>query len=1161
MQLRTVSLDDKFADTDRPSLLSGPQALVRLLLTQRRRDAAAGLRTAGFVSGYRGSPLGYVDQAMWDAASWLKDHQVVFQPGVNEDLAATAVWGTQQLAVMKDATVDGVFALWYGKGPGVDRSGDVFKHGNVSGTHPNGGVLALLGDDHPGKSSTVAHQSEQAMVAHQMPVLYPASVSEVVRFGLLGWAMSRYAGCWVACKTVNESIEQTATVQPDDRFVIATPERGELPPEGIHYRGAFAPARDEMIHKRWRLPLAQRFARANRIDRAEFGVKHPRLGIVTAGKSYGDVMQALRYLGIDGARAHAVGVDVYKVGMIWPLEPEGLQEFAAGCEELFFAEEKAAFLEAQAAALFYNAAERPRITGKRDEHGADQLPSDVQLQPLQLAQVIAQRLQRAGILDDAAQQRLVAVQSRQRSLLPLLDASPKRLPFFCSGCPHNTSTFVPEGSIALGGIGCHGMAMWAKPGTTLLGPHMGGEGAGWAGLHHFTSRQHVFQNMGDGTYYHSGLLALRQAVASRANITFKILYNDAVAMTGGQPVDGPIDPLMIVRQVLAEGVQRVALVSEDPSRYALRDIPPGVKLHPRANLDAVQREMRDVPGCTVIVYEQTCAAEKRRRRKRNELPDPPKRMVINEAVCEGCGDCAVQSGCVSIEPAETALGRKRRINQSSCNKDYSCAKGFCPSFVTVEGVEMKKRGRADVPQALFDALPAPTVRAMPDMGLGIMLSGIGGTGVITVSAVLAMAAHLQGLGASVYDMTGMAQKNGAVLSHLRMARAGAALPTQTVGVGEAALLLAFDLVAALADDVYRTLAEGTCVVGNERVQPLASVQFNPDEKVDTTLLARRIAARVGAENAEWVDATGVALALCGDAIAANFFLVGVALQKGWLPVTLDAVHKALELNGVQVAFNLHALRLGRLWAHDAQTVRTLCEQQRVTAVESVPRTLDELVADRARRLTIYQDAAYAQRFRSAIEELRAAEQRVVPGSAAVTEAAAQALYRLMAYKDEYEVARLHADAAFHAGISEQFDGQPRLRFHLAPPLISRRDPRTGQLVKREFGGWILPLMKGLSRLRFLRGTVLDVFGYTDERRMERRLVVEYEQLLRAIAAKLAPHNHSQAVALASAMLTVRGYGHVKEENLRKATGEVAHLRAAFEQATPATMAATALAVA
>ena len=641
-ELRDVSLDDKFSATDKPAIVSGPQAVVRMLLTQHRRDRAAGLNTAGFVSGYRGSPLGNVDRALWDATCWLKQEHIVFQPGINEDLAATAVWGTQQLALLRERTVDGVFALWYGKGPGVDRSGDPFKHGNYSGVHPNGGVLALLGDDHPAKSSTVAHHSEQAMVAHQMPVLYPADVTEYVRFGLLGWALSRYAGCWCAFKVVNETIEQTATIAGEEFLDIMTPPKGELPPEGLYYRGVLTPARDEVIHKRYRIPLAQRFCRANHIDRPEFGIARCRLGLVTAGKAYGDVMQALRYLGIDQARAAELGLDVYKVGMIWPLEPEGLRDFAAACDELFFIEEKSAFLQPQATALLYNEARRPRIVGKTDEQGAPLLPSDLQLNPLAVAQAIAARLQRLGLGDAQIARCIEIAQSLQHAPALVTDPGIRRLAYFCSGCPHNTSINVPEGSLSVSGIGCHGMAQWVKPATTLMGPHMGGEGVPWTALQHFTSMPHIFQNLGDGTYYHSGLLAIRQAIAAKANITYKILYNDAVAMTGGQPVDGPISPAAVSAQMLAEGAARVALVSEDPTRYPRSSLPAEVSLHPRSELDAVQRELRDISGCTVIVYEQTCAAEKRRRRKRKELPDPLKRMVINEAVCEGGGDCSVK---------------------------------------------------------------------------------------------------------------------------------------------------------------------------------------------------------------------------------------------------------------------------------------------------------------------------------------------------------------------------------------------------------------------------------------------------------------------------------------------------------------------------------------
>ncbi|MBN9429941.1 MAG: indolepyruvate ferredoxin oxidoreductase family protein [Burkholderiales bacterium] len=1148
LPLRDISLDDKYDSKGKAALISGPQALVRLLLTQHRRDAAAGLNTAGFVSGYRGSPVGYVDRAMWDAAQWLKDENIIFQPGVNEDLAATAVWGTQQLTLMKNATVDGVFAMWYGKGPGVDRSGDAFKHGNYSGTHPNGGVLAIMGDDHAGKSSTLAHHSEQAMASYQMPVIYPAGTGEFVRLGLLGWAMSRYAGCWCGFKVVNESIEQTATIPDDEALEIVRPEKGELPPEGLHYRGALTPLLDEIIHKRYRLPLAQRFWRANRVDRPEFGVIGHRLGLVTAGKAYGDVMQALRYLGIDVRRAAELRLDVYKVAMIWPLEPEGLREFAGGCEELLFVEEKSAFMEPQAATLFYNDADRPRIIGKFDEQGQPLLPSDTQIEALALAEIIAARLERLGLLDAAVTENLKAVHALRRGLGPVLADVTKRPPFFCSGCPHNTSTVVPDGSVAVAGIGCHAMAMWVKPGTTLMWTHMGAEGVAWAGLHHFTQVPHIFQNLGDGTYYHSGLLAVRQAVAARCNITYKVLFNDAVAMTGGQPMDGPLSPMMIVNQLMAEGVVRVALVSDDPTKFKGVALPPGVNLFHRDELDTVQRDLRATPGCTAIVYEQTCAAEKRRRRKRGEMPDPLKRVVINDAVCEGCGDCSIQSRCVSIEPLETALGRKRQINQSTCNKDYSCLKGFCPSFVTVEGAALRKPGGADIDQRLFDDLPEPGLLPIPSMGMGVMLGGIGGTGVLTVSAVLAMAALHEGLQSSVYDMTGVSQKNGGVLSHLRIARAGTSIPSSIIGIGEAQLVLAFDMLAAMADESFRSMTAGTKVLGNERIQPTASFNFNPDEKIDGSLIARRIESRVGRGNMSVVDATGIATALCGDSIAANFFMVGVALQRGWLPLRVQSIVRAIELNGVQVAFNLHALRLGRLWAANPAALETLLAAAHMQPEHAVTVKLDELIEDRTARLGAYQNERYAQRYRSAIEQIRQAEIKAAPGDDRLTRAAAQALYRLMAYKDEYEVARLHCDPAFHAKLAQMFGEDAKLRFHLAPPLLARRDPQTGHLIKRQFGSWVLPMFHILARLKFLRGTALDVFGYTQERRDERARITHYEALLKRIAGDLSPGNHGQAIELAQAALAVRGYGHVKEAAATKAAAEEQRLSVMFDAA-------------
>ncbi len=1137
MSLRQVSLDDRYQVTGEPVLLSGSQALVRLLLLQRELDRRAGLNTAGYVSGYRGSPLGGLDLALWKASRELAGANVVFSPGVNEDLAATAINGTQQLKIVKDPTVDGVFGMWYGKGPGVDRSGDPLKHGNYAGTHPNGGVLAVFGDDHPGKSSTVAHHSEQAMAAHSIPVLYPAHVGEFVEYGLLGYALSRYSGCWVGYKVVNETVEQTATVAFDvDAFRVERPDASDLsPPEGVHFRGSFAPLQDEIILMRHKLPRVRRFARANRIDRVSFGAGG-RFGIVTAGKAHQDTLQALGYLGIDEARACALGVAVYKVGMIWPLEPDGLREFAAGRVELMFVEEKAAFVEPQAAAALYNDTARPRIVGKFDDAGTALLPQELTLEPIDIALAIAARLQANGIWDGALDERLAATRSYRGALLAVAGSGARRLPFFCSGCPHNTSTNVPAGSMAISGIGCHGMAIWAKPGTTLMGTQMGGEGMNWVGLAKFTRTPHMFQNLGDGTYFHSGLLAVRAAVAAGVNITYKILFNDAVAMTGGQPVDGPISPGAIAHQVLHEGVKKVVLVTDDPSRYdAAANLPVGVAVVHRDQLDAVQRELREIPGCTVIVYEQTCAAEKRRRRKRGVFPDPDQRMFINDAVCEGCGDCSVQSSCVSIEPLETPLGRKRRINQSTCNKDFSCVKGFCPSFVTVRGATPRRPKGVAVGGAAdpFAALPLPPVAAL-DGGYGVMVAGIGGTGVITVGAVLAMAAHLERMSASAYDMTGLSQKNGAVYSHLRFAPGGTAIASQRIGLGEASLVLGFDMVAALGDESFRTLDTARSrFLGNERVQPTAAINFNPDDVVDTGLLQRKVREKVAPERIGYVDATGLATALCGDTIATNLFMVGVAAQRGWLPVSVAAIERAIELNAVQVELNKRAFSFGRLWVHDPTAVAALMGRNAPAPTQAVPQRLGELVAARVALLTAWQDERHAQRYRALVDRVVEAERRAVPGSEALALAVARNFARLMAYKDEYEVARLYSDPAFLDRLRDEFDGEPRLSFNLAPPLFARKDPRTGHLLKREYGSWMLGAFRVLARLKFLRGGALDPFGRTAERRMERALIDEYESTIGGLLDRLGTDTIEDAVSIASLPDTVRGFGHVKLANVEK----------------------------
>jgi indolepyruvate ferredoxin oxidoreductase len=1147
-----TSLDERFNLAQGSAVLTGAQALIAVLLMLRERDRRAGMSTGGYVSGYRGSPLGTFDQALWAAARHLKAAGIVFDPGVNEDLAATAVWGTQQLDALGPADVDGVFAMWYGKGPGVDRSGDPFKHANYTGTHPRGGVLAVFGDDHPGKSSTVAHHSEQAMAANSIPVLYPSNVEDILRFGLLGFALSRYAGCWASLKVVNETIEQTATVDIDPQAQhIALPDAADLlPPEGVHYRGAFAPARDESILLHHRLPLVLRFARANRIDQCTMGDESARLGLVSAGKAYQDTRQALSYLAIDDARARTLGLALYKVGMVWPLEPLGLKEFAAGKSELFFIEEKAAFVERQAAAVLYNEAARPRIVGKYDEHGAPLVALETQLEPQDLALAIAARLRAAGLADEALQARVALLAPRRSGVIALATAKDGRTPYFCSGCPHNTSTNVPEGSVALAGIGCHSMAMFYKP-RTLLSTQMGGEGMNWSGLHHFSKTRHVFQNLGDGTYFHSGLMALRGAVASKANITYKILYNDAVAMTGGQPVDGPLSVSRVARQVLGEGVKQVVLVSDNPDLHRSdAAIPEEVTIRHRNELDAVQRELREVAGCTVLIYEQTCAAEKRRRRKRKVMADPPKRLFINQAVCEGCGDCSAQSGCISIEPIETALGRKRAINQSSCNKDYRCAEGFCPSFVTVTSGSLRRPAQGDLPEGLLQDIPVPPVRPVAD-GFSVMVAGIGGTGVITVSAVLAMAAHLEHKAASVYDMTGVAQKNGTVFSHLRVAAEPSGIASQRIGLREADLVLAFDMLAGLADEAARTLdMERSRFLGNDRVPPTAAFARNPDHRVEVSMLQRKVACVVRPEHVDYVDATGLATTLCGDAVAANTFLLGVAAQKGWLPVGVAAIERALELNGVQVESNRRALRLGRLWVTNRAAVEAASAGISPSALK-LPQGLQEVLAHRTELLTRYQSTDYARRYRALVEGIAQAEAAVAPGSERLALAVAEGLAKLMAYKDEYEVARLHTAPEFQAALAAQFEGPQRLRFNLAPPLLSRRDPLTGQLKKSEYGPWILPAMRLLARLRFVRGTPFDIFGYTAERRAERELIADYEALLQRLASELRAHNLEIAIQLAQVPQRIRGYGHVKELSMVEANTTRQALLSEFEAASAA----------
>ncbi len=1160
MTLANVTLDDKYTLESGKIYITGIQALVRLPLMQRQRDMAAGLNTAGFVSGYRGSPLGGYDQNLWRAKKFLKANHVHFEPGLNEDLAATAVWGSQQLNLFPGAKYDGVFATWYGKGPGVDRTGDVFKHGNSAGSSQYGGVLCLAGDDHAAVSSTLAHQSEHNFMAYNMPVLNPASVQDFLDFGLYGWALSRYSGCWVGFIAAADIVESSATVHVDPhRVEIVEPTDFEMPEGGLNIRWPDPFLDQERRLHEHKLYAALAFARANKLDKTVIDSPNPRFGIATTGKSYLDVRQALEDLGIDEEEAARIGLRVYKIGMSWPLEREGARRFAEGLQEVLVIEEKRALIENQLKEQLYDwrADVRPRVVGKFDEKGDWILPSAGDLTPARIARVIAARLE-PFYSSDRLRERLAFLESKEATLS---NEKPKtiRIPYFCSGCPHNTSTKVPEGSRATAGIGCHTLAMFMNRSTATF-TQMGGEGTPWIGQAPFTNEKHIFANLGDGTYYHSGLLAIRASVAAKTNITYKILYNDAVAMTGGQPVEGQPTVDQIAHQVYGEGVAKIIVVTDQPEKYPVgMPWPEGVTVRHRDELDAVQRELREIPGCTVLIYDQTCAAEKRRRRKRGTFPDPAKRLFINDRVCEGCGDCGVVSNCVSVEPLETEFGRKRMINQSSCNKDYSCVKGFCPAFVTVRGGSVRKApkgvgsGRAE--QA-FSHLPDPETPAI-DKPFNILITGIGGTGVVTVGALLGMAAHIEDKGCTVLDMTGLAQKNGAVLSHVRIAPRPEDIHTARIPAGRASLVLGCDMVVAGSFEALAKMENGgTRALINSHLAPTAAFTQNPDLQFHEDDIVRSIRKAAGDNLTEFVDASRLATALMGDAIATNMFMLGYAYQRGVLPVSLEALHRAIELNGVAVDANKTALAWGRLAAHDLGMVEEIAESViHHSPEERLSETLDEAVDRRTADLVVYQNTAYADRYRDLVKAAEKAEREKAPGRSGLADAVARYYYKLLAYKDEYEVARLYSDPEFLDKLRAQFDGDFKLEFNLAPPLVSPRDPETGVLRKRAYGPWMMPVFRILAGLKGLRGGPLDIFGYTAERKTERRLIHDYEATVRELITGLDNGNHGLAVQIASIPEHIRGFGHVKEKQLAEAKAREAELLAAFRSPAPQASAA------
>ena len=1217
--LGRVTLDDKYTLASGRAYMNGTQALVRLLMLQHERDARAGLNTAGFVSGYRGSPLGSVDQTLWKAKKHLEQHHIAFQPGLNEDIAATSVWGSQQVNMTPQAKYDGVFAMWYGKGPGVDRSGDVFKHANAAGTSKHGGVLVLAGDDHSAKSSTLPHQSDHIFKACGIPTFFPSTVQEYLDLGLHAYAMSRYSGLWVGFKVVTDVVEASASVIIDpDRVDIKLPEDFILPPGGLNIRWPDSPLEQEARLMDFKWYAAMAYVRANKLNHVVWDSPHARFGIMSSGKAYLDTRQALEDLGLGEQECAMLGIRLFKVGVVWPLDAYHVREFATGLEEILVVEEKRQMLEYQLKEELYNYSEaaRPRVFGKFDDKQGGEwsipqgnwlLPAKYELSPASIAKAIASRLAQFDLPADVRTRidaRLAVIDAKEKAL-----ARPRviteRKPFFCSGCPHNTSTRVPEGSRAVAGIGCHYMTVWMPDRRTETFTQMGGEGTPWIGQAPFTNEKHIFSNLGDGTYFHSGILAIRASIAAKVNITYKILFNDAVAMTGGQATDGSLTVPQITRQMAAEGAKKIIVVTDEPEKYdghwdtkqrviqneegsmaiatgkkskklgPLHDnhLADGVTVHHRDELDKLQRELREIEGTTILIYDQTCASEKRRRRKKIVdgkplFPDPAKRVFINDLVCEGCGDCSVKSNCLSVEPLETEFGRKRVVNQSSCNKDFSCVKGFCPSFVTVEGGRVKKGKGSNVVgeeiDRLFD-LPIPTV---PEVArpYGILVMGVGGTGVVTIGQLLGMAGHLEGKGVSVLDMAGLAQKGGEVASHVQIAATPERLQATRIATGEADLVLGCDIIVTGNTEAISKMQIGkTRAVINTADIPTAEFVRNPDWKFPGSDLAGEIQSALGsdrvgsADHCELIDANKLTVALMGDALYTNPFMLGYAWQKGWIPLTEQAIVRAIELNAVAVDANKKAFTWGRRAAHDRTAVERVAFPAEVVELrrdgsKKLSGSLDETIARRVEFLVGYQNQAYAGRYLALVDRVRSAEARLGGSSGKtatpLTEAVARYWFKLLAYKDEYEVARLYTDPAFMEKINAQFEADEKngpisIKFNLAPPLFSKRDEH-GHLIKKQYGPWMMTAFRWLARMKGVRGTAFDVFGRTAERRAERALIEEYESTIAMMLAKLDAGNVDAAVAVARVPEEIRGYGHVKEANMVKAAALRESLLSAFK---------------
>jgi indolepyruvate ferredoxin oxidoreductase len=1149
-----VTLDDKYILSEGRAYMTGSQALVRLPMMQRQRDLAAGLNTAGFISGYRGSPLGVYDLALWKAEQHLRKHEIHFQPSVNEEIAATAIWGSQQVGLVGEAKYDGVFSIWYGKGPGVDRATDAIKHGNYAGSSIHGGVLLMCGDDPAARSSTIAYQSEHAMIHAGVPVLHPSSVQEYLDYGQLGFAMSRYSGCWIGFKCVADTVESSASVEVGlDRLSINYPDDHQLPEEGLNIKVKLNPVLAEARVYEERHAAVQAFVRANDLDRAVFTPAKKSLAIISTGKSYLDVREALRVIGIDEIRAEALGLGLFKVALVYPLEPEKIREFTSGYDTVLVIEEKRSIIEQQLVQLLYNQPSelRPQVLGKLDLQGNSLLSSVGELNPDALLNLIGHQILSLSndpeLLEKVNEFRVPegSAGSFGSGMGNLV-----RMPSFCAGCPHNTSTKKPEGAIAASGIGCHTLVVWLPERDTLPPTQMGGEGATWIGQSPFLKDDHMFQNLGDGTYFHSGLLSIRGNVTAGTNITYKILVNGAVALTGGQTIEGEdfrgeITAPHIAWQMFAEGVKHIALVSDDPGRHDKTLFPESVRFHHRREMAVVQRELQSIKGVSILLYEQACATERRRLRKRGEYPEPDKRLFINTDVCEGCGDCGVQSNCIALEPVETSWGRKRRINQSACNKDFSCVEGLCPSFVSVYGGQLRElSSNKSVPKLvdLSKCIEEPEQVNLND-SYNVLVAGIGGSGVITIGALVGMAAHIEGKVVSILDMTGLAQRNGPVSSHIRISRTAAETATR-IPKGSANLVIASDLVVATGQENFSKFNSGTSVVYNNYVAPTSGFAVNPNLDFDSSNMQSAIAGILSKDSIHSFDATSVATKLLGNAAGANLFLLGLVWQKGLLPLARYSIEQAIELNGIAVEMNLNAFAIGRVAAVRPDQVIGAIEDASSGARKTMPvrsGTLDEFIADRYEFLSEYQNRAYADSFMNLVEKVRKKEIKVSGSDRVLTKIIAANYSKLMACKDEYEVARLYTRPEFRKKLKETFEGNVRLGVNLAPPLISRRDAETGRPIKREFGSWVFPLLRVIAKMKILRGGSFDVFGFSAHRKQEQQLIGNYRDTIEKLLPKLSSTNVDTILEIARLPEEIRGYDQVKENSIKIVEEKQRHL--------------------